>query len=364
VAIINISAHRCDALIVTAAGVRLVSLPGLSGADTVQRARSFLGAMFALRASDLEERLRAAKTITGTLGWLWDTVVTPLLPGLTGTGGPVAAGQRPRVWWCPTGPLTFLPLHAAGHHALSDQEGDGQEGDGQEGAGRAVADRMVSSYAPTLRLLGRARQAAADGIAGREALVVALPETPGETALPSADREARELAGRLGQARVLLGSQATRESVGQALRRGPAWAHFACHGWQDVTDPSAGALVLHDGMLTIGEVGGLRLDHAELAFLSACETNVGGPALADEAITLATAFQLAGFRHVVGTLWRISDNLAPQAADHVYGLLTSPGGTGLSAAGTAMALDSAMRALRSERPDAPWLWAPYVHIGP
>jgi len=220
---------------------------------------------------------------------------------------------------------------------------------------------MVSSYVPTLRLLGRARQSGADAEAGREAMVVALAETPGQGALPSADQEAREVAGRLGQAEVLTGPRATRASVRQALDRGPAWAHFACHGSQDAINPSAGALWLHDGPLAISEVGGLRLDHGELAFLSACETFAGGPELADEGITLAAAFQLAGFRHVIGTLWKISDSLAAQAADHVYRLLS---GTGLSAAGTATALDSAMLALRDKYPDAPWRWAPYVHIGP
>jgi len=32
--------------------------------------------------------------------------------------------------------------------------------------------------------------------------------------------------------------------------------------------------------------------------------------------------------------------------------------------GTAMALDSAVRALREKRRTQPWLWAPYIHVGP
>jgi CHAT domain-containing protein len=73
------------------------------------------------------------------------------------------------------------------------------------------------------------------------------------------------------------------------------------------------------------------------------------------------AFQLAGYRHVIGTLWSISDKLAPDVAGHVYRALTHDGTAGLDTGHTAAALDAAIRANR-QRP--PWLWAPYIHLGP
>jgi CHAT domain-containing protein len=103
----------------------------------------------------------------------------------------------------------------------------------------------------------------------------------------------------------------------------------------------------------------MRLHAADLAFLSACETSRGGIELVDEAITVAAAFQLAGYRHVIGTLWSISDELAPDVARHVYQALTHDGTTGLDPGGTAAALDSAIHANR----EAPLLdWAPYIHL--
>ena len=86
--------------------------------------------------------------------------------------------------------------------------------------------------------------------------------------------------------------------------------------------------------------------------------------LADEAITLAAAFGLAGYRHVIGTLWSISDELASDVAEHVYQALTQPGRSGIQADKTAAALDAAVLAARQYCKDEPWLWAPYVHIGP
>ena len=55
----------------------------------------------------------------------------------------------PRLWWCPTGPLTLLPLHTAGHHV---------EAAAGASPPRTVLDRVVSSYTPTLRALLEARR--------------------------------------------------------------------------------------------------------------------------------------------------------------------------------------------------------------
>lgn len=84
--------------------------------------------------------------------------------------------------------------------------------------------------------------------------------------------------------------------------------HFACHGTHDTTDPAASQLLVHDyaeAPLTVAHLAPVNLDLAQLAYLSACNTalNSAGVFL-DEAIHLATAFQLAGFpccRHLMGT---------------------------------------------------------------
>ncbi|MQY31867.1 CHAT domain-containing protein [Nocardia aurantia] len=67
--------------------------------------------------------------------------------------------------------------------------------------------------------------------------------------------------------------------------------------------------------LTVAALAEIHLDHARLAYLSACETALTTDArLLDEAIHLASAFQLAGYPHVIGTLWTIADQTTVQIA--------------------------------------------------
>lgn len=108
----------------------------------------------------------------------------------------------------------------------------------------------------------------------------------------------------------------------------------------------------------------ISLDHAHLAYLSACSTaNPGTTDFLDEAIHLTSAFQLAGFPHVIGTLWPINDRLAVEVAESFYIHLTiGPRGT-LDPSQAATALHHTIRALRDRYPATPSLWAAYLHAG-
>jgi len=245
------------------------------------------------------------------------------------------------------GPLAFLPLHAAGSST------DG-----------AFA-RVVSSYTPTLSALLRARSR--PPVATVRQLAVALPSIPDGRPLPAALRELGYATAGVppNRTRRLVGSQATARAVRAELGAGRGWVHLACHAQQDQRHPADSAFLLWDWRtdpLTVGDLAALRLENAELAVLSACETSAGTSRLYDEAVHLAAAMQLIGFRHVVATLWTAPDAVAPNLARPLYAALVREGA--LDSSRSAWALDAAVAVLRDRYHHDPRTWAAYVHLGP
>jgi CHAT domain-containing protein len=79
--------------------------------------------------------------------------------------------------------------------------------------------------------------------------------------------------------------------------------HLACHGIQDTQDAVESGFCLGDGNLTLSDLMDTDLDHAFLAFLSACETAKGDEKQPDQTVHLAAAMLFAGFRSVIATMW-------------------------------------------------------------
>ncbi|MET8571555.1 CHAT domain-containing protein [Streptomyces sp. NPDC004783] len=348
VVLVNVSPFGSDALVVTPRSVDAVPLPGLDPRTTSARRKAFEEALVRIGAADTPRResKRAQQVVRDTLDWLWRTVTGPVL-GRLGLA-PRPTGPWPRVWWSPGGALGTLPLHAAG------------PGDGAPGA----LDRTTPSYTPTLRALHHARQRLARP-AGTGTLVVGVAEAAGAAPLPGARRESAHLTGLLPGAAVLADAAATRSAVVSALPR-HAHAHFACHAFTDLERPSESRLVLHDHgerPLTVRDLARLRLPSARLAYLSSCDTLSSSPELADEAVHIVSALQMAGFAHVVGSLWHVVDAIGAEVAEGVYERLHTGGGA-LDVARTAGALHAAVRSLRETYPRTPSLWACQVHAGP
>ncbi|MGY3521013.1 CHAT domain-containing protein [Micromonospora sp. PTRAS2] len=365
VAMINVSRWRCDALLVVDGGVRVRELPDLSAAEVEKKTTAYLGVLDLVSqrwrawwrakqgAGDMaraEQELsaaedRAERMLRAILRWLWRAVAEPVLDELGFTATPVAAPSAwPRLWWCPTGLLTLLPLHAAGDHLV----------DGPDRP--TVLDRVVSSYTPTLRALLQAREPLPEETAP-ELLIVTVPQVGDEPPLPEAAAERAMLQRRFaGRHRVLDGPEATVDEVARLLPE-YRWAHLSCHGNQLLDDPSQGGLRLADGVLSIARLSAEQ-HHGEFAFLSACKTATGGVGLADEAITLAAALHYTGYRHVIGTLWTVNAAIAAEVADAVYGPHDGP----FDPTGSVFGLHTVLRRLReTERLS---VWTPFIHLGP
>ena len=277
--------------------------------------------------------------------WLWVAVAKPVLERL-GIGPHRDSEPWPRIWWSPTGPLAFLPLHAAGN-------------DTQDSA--SVLDRAMSSYAPTVGSLVRARRQPAVPLGETRLAVVAVPEVTGFKTLKGVLDEVRAICDQVERLPTILdGEHAVKAAVLDALAQ-REWAHLACHAAQSVRIPTAGCLILKDheqSPLTVRDIARLNLSSAEFAYLSACATGRGGIALTEEAVHHAAPFHFAGYRHVVATLWPIYDPVAPVFARAVYRAITE-GGVG----DAALAVHETARRLR-DKGEPPIVWAAHFHMGP
>lgn len=76
---------------------------------------------------------------------------------------------------------------------------------------------------------------------------------------------------------------------------------------------------------------------------------------------LAGAFQVAGFAHVIGSLWPANDDICVSLTKCFYQSLTKSG-TKSSNKAVAEALQNAILEIRSKLQD-PALWAPFIHSG-
>lgn len=188
-------------------------------------------------------------------------------------------------------------------------------------------------------------------------MTVAVPEPGDAPPLPYAYKETAAI-GDLWSATAFIGADADPARVLDALGR-HGYAHFACHGVHEPDDPSASRLLLHDRPLTVLEMSRTHLPEARLAVLSACHTARGAPALADEALHLAGAFQLAGYPSVVATLWQVNDMMATRIALAFHATLTA---TGMPPAPdrAATALHEVLHQFRDYPPS---IWASWVHSG-
>lgn len=345
--------------------------------------------------------------------WLWEKAVEPVMMEL----GFLAAIERqvddrklPRIWWIGVGSLARAPFHAAGDHS--------------PGSTQNTISRAISSYIPTIKALSYARQKELDLNTDPRLLLVAmptLPDTPeiggtslNQTSPPIAPPRTipifctnnfypiyrnqstpptrrKPLTGALAEVNKI--ADVIRESVTASatilesptvalvLEQIPAYhvIHFSCHGLSDAQHPSNSHLVLRgdtataSGELTVAAIARMNIKKAQIAYLSACSTaDNASIRLADESIHIASGFQLAGFSHVLATMWSAEDRACQRVATEFYSLLfkdrrrSAEGQEAKSIEGHGVvsnAFHRAVKKLRDENLTQPILWAAFIHTG-
>lgn len=254
-----------------------------------------------------------------------------------------------------TGPLSFLPIHAAGLYDADDQP--------------KISDFVVSSYTPTLTALLNAKaQRLGRAQLGRDCRVlgVSQPSTAGQSPLPQTCDEIQMIQNQsmsVGDLSLLWldREKATVKAVLDGITK-CNWIHLACHGTQDPVKPTDSAFLLADGKLTLQKIMEQSFTHTELAILSACQTATGDQNLPEEAIHLAAGMLAAGYGSVVATMWSIFDNDAPLVAESLYSYLMKDGKGDSTQA--AYALHDAVARLRKVRGEKKFAkWVPFIHLG-
>jgi CHAT domain-containing protein len=148
--------------------------------------------------------------------------------------------------------------------------------------------------------------------------------------------------------------------------------HFAGHGMFDHVDPFNSSLILQESKgvvekaekLTVRQISQTNLKRARIAYLSACSTAENrAEALADEVIHLASGFQVAGFSHVIASMWSTDDEVCVKMARGFYRRLKDGSAVQAHNSAVAAAVHRSIMEIRMEWRRYPLLWAPYVHLG-
>ncbi|KAL4962589.1 CHAT domain-containing protein [Aspergillus stella-maris] len=291
IVIINISQYHCNAILVKQDWIHTLPLPNLSSNKIKEKAKG--------------NNLGSPEV----LEWLWNCIMDPVLEKLGFTQSP-SDTNWPHVWWIPTGSLTKFPLHATGYHGRGDS--------------RTVLDWVMLSYSLLVKAIIHGRKRPVQQSSSLQALLVAMEHTPGNYHLLFAAKEVEMLQGRCRE----MGLYSTqpkpyRQDIISHLKNCRIF-YFAGHGYTDHANPSKSQLILEDGqgdLLAVADLleMNLRKYSPFLAYLSACGTGqIKDERFLDESIHLISAFQLAGFRHVIGTLWSVNDETCVDMARIIY----------------------------------------------
>jgi CHAT domain-containing protein len=175
--------------------------------------------------------------------------------------------------------------------------------------------------------------------------------------LPAASLEAEKVAELFQNSKSYVGSEASRDKLDK-LAPGTRVLHLATHGCLDSNNPSQSYLVLGGkARLSVADIYALSLPDMRLVTLSACETGLGQTDPGSEVASLADAFEIAGARTVIASLWSVEDNATQKLMLAFYGELKQ--GRSL-----AQSLRQAQLGLLADpQSQAPFFWAPFSIYG-
>jgi len=191
-----------------------------------------------------------------------------------------------------------------------------------QSSGRYLVEDYELEQAPSATIFIRCSEVAKDrkDVSNERLLSVGNPqfnrsEFPSLNDLPSAAREAKEIASFYRSATSYIGEDASSEHVTRALHTADV-VHLAMHAVADERSPLYSQLLLShvgtaktsdeaNGVLRASEIYRLKFPNTRLVVLSACQTGIENAYRGEGAIGLARPFIAAGVPLVVASLWSI-----------------------------------------------------------
>jgi len=236
----------------------------------------------------------------------------------------------------PDGPLHVLPFAALAHHnsflaewkpvhlVLSATVYD-EIRKSRRPARPIAEDELVAFGAPNYPGVESSATPAAD-----PTVATAVRRGLSLAPLPSSRQEVLGIASLFPRARIFLGAEATEEKV-KTLAPQARFLHFACHGLLDERFPLNSGLALSipehptpgqdNGLLQAWEIFEQVRLNADLITLSACDSGLGKEMGREGLMGLTRAFQYAGARSVLASLWSVADDSTAELMWRFYGYL-------------------------------------------
>jgi len=206
-------------------------------------------------------------------------------------------------------------------------------------------------------------------IADEQMLAVGNPQFsrddfPDLPALPEAEREARVSASLYTHKVTLIGAEATKTRLFEALASCDV-AHFSTHCLVNEKTPWLAALLLagpsankDEQLLPLNEFEKIGLLRARLVILSACQSGLGQYYRGEGIVSLVRPFLARGVPTVVASLWPVD---SPATAMLMIDFHRARKQNGLLAADALRAAQ--LRMMQSDSFNHPYYWAPFVVIG-
>ncbi|NVK57896.1 MAG: CHAT domain-containing protein [Alteromonadaceae bacterium] len=191
---------------------------------------------------------------------------------------------------------------------------------------------MSFSFHQSLALLLEQKSRLFTKSASTNALIIASPEMKvkkrvdqgfNASYLPFSNAEAQFIEEAIDDSITsLIGKSASKQNLLQQPLNQFGIIHFASHAVANSDFPEIGGLVLSnhtssDNLLLAPEIKNLNLN-ADLVVLSGCDTSQGKLIAGEGMLGLSRAFMQAGARNVIGSLWKVQDDVTAKLMQSFY----------------------------------------------